>query len=139
MFLQGVGGKFLAHARAVQHEARAVVNESCPVDAPFLRVAQHGVDAFLPEPGNKLLLVIRAFKHGKDGAFRHVGEFPVLNLLFGTGKLLLHGFIACGLPEKRGLERVARLVPGIIGDGIDQPVILTSAHVSPRFLHRHII
>ena len=109
------------------------------VDAPFLRVAQHGVDTLLPEPRNELLLVIRAFKHGKDGAFCHVGEFPVLNLLLGTGKLLLHGFIACGLPEKRGLERVARLVPGIIGDGIDQPVILTPAHVSPRFLHRHII
>ena len=139
MFLQGVGGKFLAHARAVQHAARTVVDERGSVDAPFLRVAQHRVDALLPERYNELLLVIRAFKHGKDGAFRHVGEFPVLNLLFGTGKLLLHGFIACGLPEKRGLERVARLVPGIIGDGIDQPVKLAPAHVSPHFLHRHII
>ena len=27
----------------------------------------------------------------------------------------------------------------VVRDGIDQPVILPSAHVAPRFLHRHII
>jgi len=102
-------------------------------------MAQHGVDAFLFEQGHKPVLVISALQHGKDGAFRHVGEFPVLNLKLGTGKLILHGFIACGLPEKRGLERVADLVALVVRDGIDQPVIFPSAHVTPRFLHRHII
>ena len=33
-------------------------------------------------------------RQGKDGAFRHVGEFPVLDLQLGTGKLILYGFIA---------------------------------------------
>ena len=102
-------------------------------------MAQHGVDALLFEPGHKLVLVISALQHGKNGAFRHVGEFPVLNLLLGTCELLLHGFIANGLPEKRGLERVAYLVALVVRDGIDQPVILPSAHVAPRFLHRQVI
>ena len=61
MFLQGVGGKFLAHTRAVQHAACAVVDERGSIDASFLRVAQHGVDALSFEGGYKLLLVIRAF------------------------------------------------------------------------------
>ena len=56
-----------------------------------------------------------------------------------TDKLLLHGFIACGLPEERGLERVAHLVAPAVRDGIDQPVIFPSAHVTPRFLHRQVI
>ena len=61
VFLQGVGGKFLAHTRAVQHAACAVVDERGSIDASFLRVAQHGVDALSFEGGYKLLLVIRAF------------------------------------------------------------------------------
>ena len=77
-----------------------MVDERSSVDAPFLRVEQYGVDALPFERGYKLLLVIRAFQHGKDGAFRHVSKFPVLNLLLGTGKLLLHSFIANGLPEQ---------------------------------------
>ena len=116
-----------------------MVDEGRPVDAPFLRVAQYGVDALLFELGHKFVLVISALQHGKNGAFRHVGEFPVLDLRFGTDKLLLHGFIACGLPEERGLERVANLVALVVRDGIYQPVVLPSAHVAPRFLHRQII
>ena len=116
-----------------------MVDECGSIDAPFLRVAQYGVDALSFEGGYKLLLVIRAFQYGKDGAFRHVGKFPVLNLLLGTGKLLLHGFVAHRLPEQRGLERIADLVALVVRDGIDQPVILTSAHIAMRFLHRHII
>jgi len=139
VFLQGVGGKFLAHTRAVQHASRAVVDERGSIDAPFLRVAQYGVDALSFEGGYKLLLVIRAFQHGKDGAFRPVGKFPVLNLLLGTGKLLLYGFIAHRLPEQRGFERIADLVALVVRGGIDQPVIFTSAHIAMRFLHRHII
>ncbi len=65
VFLQGVGGKFLAHARAVQHAARSVVYERGSVDAPFLRVAQYGVDALFLEPRNELLLVIRALQARK--------------------------------------------------------------------------
>ena len=139
VFLQGIRRKLLTHARTVQHASRAVVDEGSPIDAPFLCVAQYGVDALLFELGYKFVLVISALQHGKNGAFRHVGEFPVLNLLLGTCELLLHGFIANGLPEKRGLERVAYLVALVVRDGIDQPVILPSAHVAPRFLHRHII
>ena len=116
-----------------------MVDEGSPVDAPFLRVAQHGVDALLFELGHKFVLVISALQHGKNGAFRHVGEFPVLDLQLGTGKLILYGFIADVLPEKRGLERVAHLVALVVRDGIDQPVILPSAHVAPRFLHRQVI
>lgn len=66
MFLQGVGGKFLAHTRAVQHAACAVVDERGSIDASFLRVAQHGVDALSFEGGYKLLLVIRAFQHESE-------------------------------------------------------------------------
>ena len=116
-----------------------MVDEGSPIDAPFLCVAQYGVDALLFELGYKFVLVISALQHGKDGAFRHVCQFPVLDFRFGTDKLLLHGFIACGLPEERGLERIANFVTPVVRDGIDQPVILPSAHVSPRFLHRHII
>lgn len=76
---------------------------------------------------------------GKDGAFRHVGKFPVLNILLGTGKLLQHGFIAHRLPELRGFERIADLVALIVRGGIDQPVILASAYIAMHFLHRHII
>ena len=139
MFLQGIRRKLLAHARTVQHTPRAVVDEGSPVDAPFLRVAQYGVDALLFKLGNKPILVISALQHGKNGTFRHVCQFPVLNLRSGTYKLLLHGFIACGLPEERGLERVAHLVAPAVRDGIDQPVIFPSAHVTPRFLHRQVI
>ena len=39
-----------------------------------------GVDALLFELGYKFVLVISALQHGKNGAFRHVGELPVLNL-----------------------------------------------------------
>ena len=139
VFLQGIRRKLLTHARTVQHASRAVVDEGSPIDAPFLCVAQYGVDALLFELGYKFVLVISALQHGKDGAFRHVCQFPILDFRFGTDKLLLYGFIACGLPEKRGFERVAHLVTLVVRDGIDQPVILPSAHVAPRFLHRHII
>ncbi len=50
-------------------------------------------------------------------------SFLSLNFRFGADKLLLYGFIACGLPEKRGFERVAHLVTLVVRDGIDQPVI----------------
>ena len=129
----------LAHARAVQYTSCAVVDKRRSIDTPFIRVAQYGVDALLFELGYKFVLVISALQHGKDGAFRHVCQFPILDFRFGTDKLLLYGFIACGLPEKRGFERVAHLVTLVVRDGIDQPVILPSAHVAPRFLHRHII
>ena len=102
-------------------------------------MAQHRVNPFLLEPGNECFLVIRIGENRKDGAFRHFGEFPVFNLLFGTGKLPLYGFIAGSLPEERRLERVAHLVPCIIGGRINQPMILPSAYIAPRFLHRHII
>ena len=96
-----------------------MVDERGSVDAPFLRVAQHGFDTFPFERGYKLILVIRAFQHGKDSAFRHSGGFPVLNLLLGTGKLPLHGFIADGFPEERGFERITDFVAHVIRDGIE--------------------
>ena len=116
-----------------------MVDEGRPVDAPLLRIAQYGVNALLFELAHKFVLVISALQYGKDGAFRHIGEFPVFNLQLGTCELPLHGFIADGLPEKRGLERIAHLVTLVVRDGIDQPVILPSAHVTPRFLHRQVI
>ena len=59
-----------------------MVDERGPVDASFLRIAQHGVNTFLLECGNEPLLVIRALQYGKDGALRHVGEFSVLDFRF---------------------------------------------------------
>ena len=100
MFLQGIGRKFLAHARAVQHASRAVVDERGPIDAPFLRVTQYGVDALGFEHGDELFLVIRCGKYGKDGALRHVGELFILDLLLGANKLPFYGFIADSLSEK---------------------------------------
>ena len=116
-----------------------MVNKSGSIDAPFLRVTEHGVDAFLFEPGHELVLVVRALQHGKDGAFRHVGELLILNFLLGTRELALHGFIADGFPEKRGLERVAHLVALFVRDGIDESVILSSTYIAMCFLHRYII
>ena len=46
MFLQGVGGKFLAHTGAVQDASRAVVDESGAVDMTVLRMAKNSVNAF---------------------------------------------------------------------------------------------
>ena len=116
-----------------------MVDEGSSVDAPFLRAAQHGVDALLFEPRNELLLVIRFSQYGKYGAFCHVRQLPVPDVLSGTGELLLHGIIADRLSEERGLERIADLVPVAVRGGIDQSAVLTSAHVSLSFLDGHII
>lgn len=43
-----------------------MVDECGSIDAPFLRVAQYGVDALSFEGGYKLLLVIRAFQHESE-------------------------------------------------------------------------
>ena len=89
-----------------------------------------------PKSGTDKLLVIDGEINAVEG---RCGKFPLLKLLLGTGKLLLYGFIADGLPEQRGLERIADLVALVVRDGIDQPVILTSAHIAMCFLHCHII
>ena len=75
VFLQGVGGKLLAHARTVQYAARAVVDERGSVDAPFLCVAQYGVDALSFELGNKLVLVIRL--PARERTVRFLSRLPV--------------------------------------------------------------
>ena len=61
------------------------------------------------------------------------------DVTYPDGCYLFFGKESAGLPEKRGLERVAHLVTLVVRDGINQPVILPSAHVASRFLHRHII
>ena len=48
-----------------------------------LLLADKSVDVYKrQECGNEPLLVIRALQYGKDGALRHVGEFPVLDFRF---------------------------------------------------------
>ena len=45
MFLQGIGGEFLAHTRAIEYATRAVVDEGGSVDATLVGKTQHRVDA----------------------------------------------------------------------------------------------
>ena len=139
MLLQGVGGKFPAQPGAVQHTARAVVDEGRPVDAPPVRVAEHHIHALRFEQGDKFILAVRPVQYGSDGLARHVRQTLVADLGIGILKPAQHGFIADGLPDAGCLEGIADLVPAIIGGGIDQSVILASVHHATGFLHSDVV
>ena len=49
VFLQGIGGELLAHTRAIEHIARAVVDKGGSVDTPLVGKAQHRVDTLFFE------------------------------------------------------------------------------------------
>jgi len=139
MLLQGVGGKLPAQARAVQHAARAVVDEGRPVYAPLIRVAEHHIHALCMKQADELLLTVGPGERGGDGLARPVRQTLVADLPFGKFKPAQHGFIADGLPDTGCLERIAHPVPGIVGGGIDQPVIFPSARHAAGFLHRDVV
>ena len=117
MLLQGIGGKLPAQARAVEHAARAVVNEGRPVDAPFVGMAEHHIHTFRFEQGDELLAAVCPGKRGGDGLAGYLRQMPVADLPFGVFKPALYGFIADGLADTGSLERVAGLVPGTVGGG----------------------
>ena len=117
MFLQGIGRKLPAQARAVENAARAVVDEGCPVDAAFFGMTEHHIHTFRFEQGDKLLAAVRPGKRGGDGLAGYLRQTLVSDLPFGKFKPALHGFIADGLADTGSLERVTGLVPGTIGGG----------------------
>ena len=102
-------------------------------------MAEHHVHALRFEQGGELFLAVRPAQCGGDGLARHVRQTLVAELGIGILKPAAHGLIADGLPDAGRLEGIARLVPGIVGGGIDQPVIFPSARHATRFLHRDVV
>ena len=75
VFLEGIGGEFLAHVRSVEHAARSVVDEGDSVDATLVGKTQHRVDTLAFEQANKFVLVISLSKCLKYCPFGRLGEF----------------------------------------------------------------
>ena len=139
MLLQGIGGKLPAQTRAVEHAARAMVDEGRPVDAPFVGMAEHHIHTFRFEQGDKLLAAVCPGKHGGDGTAGYLRQTFIPNLSFGKFKPALHGFVADGLADAGSLEGSAGPVTGIISGGIDHPVILAPVHHATGFLHGDVV
>lgn len=117
MLLQGIGGKLPAQARAVEHTARAVVDEGRPVDAPFVGMAEHHIHTFRFEQGDELLAAVCPGERGSDGLAGYIRQTFIPNLSFGKFKPALHGFVADGLADAGSLEGSAGPVAGIAGGG----------------------
>ena len=100
VFLQGIGGEFLAHARAIEYATRVVVDEGDSIDATLVGKAQHRVDALAFEQANKFVLVISLSKCLKHRPFGGFGEFLFGYLFLRQRKTFLDGGIACGLAEE---------------------------------------
>ena len=117
MLLQGIGGKLPAQTRAVEHAARAMVDEGRPVDAPFFCVAEHHIHTFRFEQGDKLLAAVCPGERGGDGTAGYLRQTFIPNLSFGKFKPALHGFVADRLADAGSLEGSAGPVAGIAGGG----------------------
>ena len=66
-------------------------------------------------------------------------ELSAREMRIGDNRLCLHTLSdAEDMPGKEMCIRDS-LVATVVRNGIDQPIIFPSAHVAPRFLHRHII
>jgi hypothetical protein len=94
-----------------------VVDEGRPVDAPLVGVAEHHIHTFRFEQGEKLLAAVCPGKGGGDGTAGRLRQTLVADLPFGKFKPALHGFVADGLADTGGLERIAHLVLGTVGGG----------------------
>ena len=136
VFLQGIGGELLAHTRAIEHIARAVVDEGGSVDTTFVGETQHRVDALGFEQTFELGPVISLSKCLEHRPFGGLGEFL---LLLRQRKAFLDGGIACGLAEERCLERIAHLVAFIVCCRIDQPMVLPVSDFAPRLFHMDVV
>ena len=102
-------------------------------------MAEHHIHALCMKQGDELLLAVCPGERGGDGLACPVRRTLVADLPFGKFKPAPHSFIADGLPDTGRLERIAHPVPGIVGGGIDQPVILAPVHVATGFLHRDVV
>ena len=94
MFLEGIGGEFLAHTRAVEHAARPVVDEGSSVDATLVGKTQHRVDTLGFEQANKFVLVISLSKCLEHRPLGRLCEFLFGYLLLRQRKAFLDGGIA---------------------------------------------
>ena len=57
ILLQCVGGKFLAHARTIQHTAAVMVNEGGSIDASRVRVAENHVHTLSLQAALEILCI----------------------------------------------------------------------------------
>ena len=102
-------------------------------------MAEHHIHALCMKQADELLLAVCPGERGGDGLACPIRQTLVADLPFGKFKPAQHGFIADGLPDTGCLERIAHSVPGIVGGGIDQSVILAPVHVATGFLHRDVV
>lgn len=86
MLLQGIGGEFLAHARAIEYATRAVVDEGCSVDATLVGKAQYRVNTLGFEQAHELGPVISLSECLEHRPLGRLGEFLFGNLFLRQRK-----------------------------------------------------